>query len=85
MKDEFKRYGLEKFTLMTSILQILGGTGLIVGLLLHPILLISSAGLSILMLFGFIVRMKIKDGFWLSLPSFSYFVINSYLFYSALY
>jgi len=85
MKDEFKRYGLEKFTLLTSILQILGGAGLIVGLLIHPILLISSAGLSILMLFGFIVRMKIKDGFWLSLPSFSYFIINSYLFYSSIY
>jgi uncharacterized membrane protein YphA (DoxX/SURF4 family) len=85
MKDEFKRYGLEKFALLTSILQILGGTGLIVGLQIHPILLISSAGLSILMLFGFGVRLKIRDGFWQSLPAFSYFILNTYLFYSALY
>jgi len=84
MKDEFKRYGLEKFALLTSILQMLGGIGLIVGLLVHPILLISSAGLSILMLFGFSVRLKIKDGFWQSLPALSYFMLNSYLFYSAL-
>ena len=84
MKDEFKRYGLEKFALMTSILQILGGTGLIVGLQIHPILLISSAGLSILMLFGFGVRLKIRDSFWQSLPALSYFILNSYLFYSAL-
>lgn len=85
MKDEFKRYGLEKFALMTSILQILGGTGLIVGLQIHPILLISSAGLSTLMLLGFGVRLKIKDGFWQSLPALSYFILNSYLLYSALY
>ena len=85
MKDEFKRYGLEKFALMISILQILGGTGLIVGLQIHPILLISSAGLSILMLFGFGVRLKIRDSFWQSLPALSYFILNSYLFYSSLY
>jgi hypothetical protein len=85
MKDEFKRYGLEKFALMTSLLQILGGTGLIVGLQIHPILLISSAGLSTLMLLGFGVRLKIKDGFWQSLPALSYFILNSYLLYSALY
>jgi hypothetical protein len=84
MKDEFKRYGLEKFALMTSILQILGGTGLIIGLQIHPILLISSAGLSILMLFGYGVRLKIKDSFRQSLPALCYFTINSYLFYSAL-
>lgn len=83
MKDEFKRYGLEKFTLLTSILQIMGGVGLIVGLKLHPISVISSAGLSILMLFGFAVRLKIRDGFWRSLPAFSYFILNSYLFYIA--
>jgi hypothetical protein len=84
MKDEFKRYGLEKFALMTSILQILGGAGLIIGLQIHPILLISSAGLSILMLFGYGVRLKIKDSFQQSLPALCYFLINSYLFYSAL-
>lgn len=84
MKDEFKRYGLEKFTLLTSILQILGGIGLIVGLQIHPILVISAAGLSILMLLGFGVRLRIKDGFWQSLPAFSYFIVNGYLFYAAI-
>lgn len=83
MKDEFKRYGLAKFTLSTSILQIMGGIGLIVGLQIHPISVLSTAGLSLLMLFGFAVRLKIKDGFWQSLPALSYFILNSYLFYVA--
>lgn len=83
MKDEFKRYGLEKFALLTSTLQILGGIGLIIGLQFHPILLISSAGLSVLMLCGFGVRLKIKDGFWRSLPALLYLILNSYLFFEA--
>lgn len=85
MKAEFKRYGLEKFAFLTSILQILGGIGLIVGLEIHPILLLSSAGLSVLMLCGFGVRLKIKDGLWRSLPALLYLLLNSYIFYSAFY
>lgn len=84
MKDEFKRYGLEKFALMVSTLQILGGLGLIVGLQFYPALIISSGGLALLMLLGFMVRLKIKDGFWRSLPAFAYFLLNAYLFYSSL-
>lgn len=84
MRDEFKRYGLEKFALMVSTLQILGGLGLIVGLQFYPALIISSGGLALLMLLGFMVRIKIKDGFWRSLPAFAYFLLNAYLFYSSL-
>lgn len=84
MRDEFKRYGLEKFALMVSTLQILGGLGLIVGLQFYPALIISSGGLALLMLLGFMVRLKIKDGFWRSLPAFAYFLLNAYLFYSSL-
>lgn len=82
MKDEFKRYGLEKFAFLTSTLQILGGLGLIIGLQFYPILLLSSGGLALLMVFGFMVRLKIRDGFWRSLPAFLYLVLNSYLFIS---
>lgn len=84
MRDEFKRYGLEKFAFLVSTLQILGGLGLIVGLQFYPVLIISSFGLALLMLLGFMVRLKIKDGFWHSLPAFAYFLLNAYLFYSSL-
>jgi hypothetical protein len=84
MKAEFKRYGLEKFALLISTLQILGGIGLIVGLEIQPILLLSSAGLSVLMLCGFGVRLKIKDGLWRSLPALMYFILNGYLLFEAL-
>lgn len=70
MQDEFKRFGLEKLIQWTALLELLGGLGLLVGLKINFILSISSGGLALLMLLGLSVRIKIKDGFWLSFPSF---------------
>jgi uncharacterized membrane protein YphA (DoxX/SURF4 family) len=53
MQNEFKRFELEKYTTLTGVLEILGGTGLLVGLKVGFILLISSGGLTLLMLLGF--------------------------------
>jgi hypothetical protein len=58
----------------------LGATGLIVGLKFNQILTISSFGLALLMLFGLIVRIKLKDGIWISLPAFFYMILNTYIF-----
>lgn len=84
LKDEFKRYGLAKFGPLTAVLEILGGLGLLVGLQVPLILSVASGGLAVLMLMGFGVRLKIKDGFWLSLPSFLFMLLNAYLFYVSL-
>jgi DoxX-like family len=84
LKDEFKRYGLAKFGPLTAVLEILGATGLLVGLQVPLILSVASGGLAVLMLLGFGVRMKIKDGFWLSLPSFLFMLLNAYVFYGSL-
>ncbi|MBS4035371.1 MAG: hypothetical protein KGZ85_12950 [Ignavibacterium sp.] len=80
MQNEFKRFGLEKFTKLTGFLELLGGIGLLVGLKHGLILLISSGGLALLMLLGFGVRLKIKDGFWLSFPSFFFMALNVFIF-----
>ena len=83
MKDEFKRFGLEKFASLTGVLELLGGVGMLVGLKISIVLLISSGGLALLMLLGFGVRVKMKDGFSLSFPSLLFMLINSYLFFNA--
>ena len=80
MQNEFKRFGLEKFTKLTGVLELLGGIGMLIGLMFDNILLISSGGLTLLMLLGFIVRLKVKDGFWLSFPSFFFMILNLYVF-----
>ena len=80
MKSEFKRFKLEKYALITIVFELLGASGLLIGLVYKPILLISSAGLSILMFFGVLVRIKIKDGVLLTLPALFFMLLNVYIF-----
>lgn len=84
LQEEFKRFGLAKFGPLTGALEILGAIGLLVGLWVPLILLVASGGLALLMLLGFGVRLKIKDGFWASLPSFLFMLLNAWIFYEAL-
>lgn len=84
MKNEFKRFGLEKFGLITIVFEILGALGLIIGLNYNPILLISSGGLTTLMFLGVLVRIIVKDGILLTLPAIFFMLLNLYIFIYAL-
>ena len=77
MKSEFKRFGLEKAGTLTAVLELLGAVGLLVGLKVQLILLISAGGLAILMFFGVAVRIKMKDSFWILLPALLLMILNS--------
>ena len=84
MKSEFKRFGLEKAGALTVILELLGAVGLLVGLKFHLILLISAGGLAILMFSGFIIRIKVNDSLWVSLPALFFMILNAYIFFMSL-
>ena len=84
MKNEFKRFELEKLGLLTIIVEFLGALGLLIGLYFKPILLISSGGLALLMLLGLIVRIKSKDSFWVSIPALFYMVLNIYILFAGI-
>ncbi|MFK7833124.1 MAG: DoxX family protein [Winogradskyella sp.] len=80
IKLEFERYGLPHRRVLTGVLQLLGGTGLLLGLYMLPALAFAaSLGLTILMFLGFSVRLKIKDGFLESAPSLIFAILNLYL------
>jgi hypothetical protein len=82
MKNEFKRFQLEKLGLLVVFLEILGAVGLLVGFWFYkPLLLIASGGLALLMLMGLIVRLKLKDSLWISLPALFYMLLNVYIFW----
>lgn len=81
MKNEFKRFKLEKLGLLTIVLEILGALGLLIGLWYKPLLLLSSGGLALLMFLGVIVRIKMKDSLWISLPAVFYMGLNAYIFF----
>ncbi|MGB2129068.1 MAG: DoxX family protein [Flavicella sp.] len=78
---EFKRYGLASYRKLTGMLQLLGAFGLFAGFLVPVLSVLSTLGLSLLMFLGFCVRLKIKDGFLKSFPSFFYMALNAYLFW----
>jgi hypothetical protein len=84
MKDEFKRFGLEKFGTMIAILELAGAIGLLVGLMFNVVLLISSGGLSLLMLLGIAVRLRVKDRFLVLLPALTFMLLNLLIFFISL-
>lgn len=81
MKNEFIRFGLIRLGMLTAILEILGALGLLVGLLFHQLLPISSGGLSLLMFFGVVVRLRVKDRLPALLPALFFLGLNSYVFF----
>jgi uncharacterized membrane protein YphA (DoxX/SURF4 family) len=84
MKSEFERYGLAKYRRLTGVLELLGGLGLIAGLQIRMILMISSAGLGFLMLLGTLTRIKAKDSVVDTLPAVSLMLINFIILYWSL-
>lgn len=85
MKSEFKRFQLEKLGLLVVILEISGGLGLIIGFWLSkPLVLAASGGLALLMLLGLIVRLRLKDSLWISLPALFFMCLNAYIFWVVL-
>ena len=78
--NEFYRYGLSEYIKIVGFFQLLGGMGCIVGLYHKRLLIISSLGLSIMMLLGVAVRIKINDSFFQTLPALLYLIINSIIF-----
>jgi len=83
MRKEFARYGLSKYRKFVGFLEILGGAGSLIGLNSPIILLLSSAGLSLLMLAGTITRYRIKDPLKLMLPAIVLMVLNIFIFQSS--
>ncbi len=84
MFEEFKRFGLSsQQRQLTGFFQVLGAVGLALGFYFIPLLgFIAALGLSVLMSLGFGVRLKIKDTFIQSFPSFFFAALNLYVAFS---
>lgn len=84
MRIEFKRFGLERFGTLTAVLELCGAVGLLAGLMMNVLLLISSGGLALLMFLGVIVRLRVKDSFWVLLPALFYMLLNAIIFFMSI-
>lgn len=79
MVGEFERYGLVRYRILTGVLQVTGAVGLLGGLRFPWLGGLAAAGLAALMLLGFGVRLKIRDGFLRSLPALLYMALSAWL------
>jgi hypothetical protein len=79
MQQEFERFGLPHLRQLTGALEIAGAGGLMLGLFLPILGCVAASGLSLLMLLGFLVRLKIKDGALRALPALFFMALNLYL------
>ncbi len=79
MKSEFNRWGISKFRVVVGCAQLTGGFGLLLGFYFPVMTLLSSLGLTVLMLLGFILRLIVKDGIIKSSPAFIYIIINLFI------
>ena len=77
MEEEFKRFGLPNISLFIAFFQLSGSFGLIFGFFYPIILIISSAGLTTMMLIACLVRFRVKDTLLESLPALFYLVLNT--------
>ena len=80
MKSEFTRYGLSSYRQLTGWLQLLGSTGLAMGFIFPPLTHFSSLGLSLLMLLGIAVRIRIHDPLIAIIPAFVFMCLNLIIF-----
>jgi hypothetical protein len=80
MKSEFQRYGLKEFRVLTGLLEILGGFGVLIGLFYPPLLSLASLGLFVLMIAGVYTRVRVGDSLLLTLPALALLLINGFVF-----
>ena len=79
MKEEFIRYGIPKLRKLIGVLQLLGSLGIIVGFRVEYLQPLSTLGICLLMFFGVITRILIKDDLIKTLPALFYCLLNGYL------
>jgi uncharacterized membrane protein len=74
MKREFTRWRVPCLRYITGVLEVLGSLGLVVGQWFPWLGFCAAAGLSLLMCFGVLVRIRIRDSLWQTLPAIVFLV-----------
>ena len=80
MEAEFARYGLSQYRRTVGFFEVLGGSGLLLGLGYEPFGFLAALGLAVLMALGVGVRWRVGDRWWQMIPAAALGVIAMYLF-----
>lgn len=79
LKGEFERYGIPSVRQLVGVMEVLGGTAVLLGLAVPPLGALGAAGLAVLMVLGLIVRVRIHDAPRLMVPAASLAALNAVL------
>lgn len=85
MKDEFLRYGLPQLRVLTGTLQLLAAIGLLLGFIWPVCAMLAALGLSLMMGFAVVVRLRIRDPISGFLQAFVCLLLNLLIFASHLF
>ena len=78
-RGEFERYGMPSLRRLVGVLEVLGGTAVILGLAIAPLGALAAAGLTALMALGLIVRVRLHDAPRLMVPAAALGALNAVL------
>ena len=78
--QEFVRFGLPKLGKFVAVFQAAGACGLLAGYWYPLLMSLASAGLALMMFTALLVRLRVKDSLWVSLPALFYFGLNLTIF-----
>lgn len=76
MIDDFSRFGLSQYRRMTGGFEVLGALGLLGGLIAPSLIVVSAAGLSLMMLLGVVTRVRVRDPWVQTLPAMVLMLLN---------
>ena len=79
LSPEFERYNLASLRKLIGFLEMAGGAGILAGFFNKPIQILSAFSLALLMICAVIVRIKIRDSFYLTLPALILLIVNIYI------
>jgi len=69
LREEFTRYGMPGIRNFVGVMEMLGGAAVLLGLAVAPLGAFGAAGLTLLMILGLIVRIRLHDAPRLMVPA----------------
>lgn len=79
LRGEFERYGMPAVRKFVGLMEVLGGTAVVLGLAYAPLGAFAAAGLTVMMILGLAVRIRIHDAPRLMAPAALLGALNAVL------
>ena len=79
LREEFTRYGMAGIRTFVGVMEVLGGSAVLLGLAFAPLGAFGAGGLTVLMVLGLIVRIRLHDAPRLMVPAACLAAVNAVL------